>query len=57
MQSQTDLIDGQTKFVVDGKKDEAVEVIMTYILREIWFHLSGIDFPHRVWKKLKLLFN
>jgi hypothetical protein len=28
-------IDDQTKFVVDGKKDEAMGVIMTYILLEI----------------------
>jgi hypothetical protein len=47
----------QKKFVVDGKKDEVVGVIMTYILREIRFHLSGIDCPHQVWKKIKLLFD
>jgi hypothetical protein len=36
----------QAKFVVDGKKDEVVWVIMTYILQEFHFHISGIDFPH-----------
>jgi hypothetical protein len=30
-------------FVIDGKKDEVVGVIMTYISREIHFHTSGID--------------
>jgi hypothetical protein len=30
---------------------------MTYISPDIWFHLNGIDCPHQVWKKLKLLFN
>jgi hypothetical protein len=35
-------------FIVDGKKDEAVGVITTYILQEIHFHISGIDFPHQV---------
>jgi hypothetical protein len=49
--------DDQAKIVVDGKKDEVVGVIRTYISREIWFHLSGIDFPHRVWMKLKSLFD
>jgi hypothetical protein len=48
-----DPTDDQVKFVVDGKKDEAVGVIMTYISWEIDFHLSGIDCPHQVWKKLK----
>jgi hypothetical protein len=43
----------QEKFIVDGKKDEVVGVIMTYISWEIQFHLSGIEFPHQVWKKLK----
>jgi hypothetical protein len=31
-------------------------VITTYILQEIWFHTSWIDFPHQVWKKLKSIF-
>jgi hypothetical protein len=47
----------RTKFVFDGKKDEDVGVIVTYILGEIHFHIGGIDFPHQVWKKLKSLFN
>jgi hypothetical protein len=52
-----DPTDDHEKFIVDGKKDEVVGVIMTYISWEIWFHLSGIDFPHQVWKKLKSLFD
>jgi hypothetical protein len=44
-------------FDVDGNKDEVVGVIMTYILREIHFHISGIKFPHKVWNKLKSLFD
>jgi hypothetical protein len=47
----------QEKFIVYGKKDEAVGVIMTYISREIRFHINGIDFPHQVWKKMKSLFD
>jgi hypothetical protein len=35
----------QEKFVVDGKKDEAIGVITTYISREICFHLNGINYP------------
>jgi hypothetical protein len=37
-----------TKFVFDGKKDEAIGVIKTYISQDIRFHISGIDFPHQV---------
>jgi hypothetical protein len=50
-------IDDHEKFVVDGKKDKDVGVITTYISWEIQFHLSGIDCPHQVWRKLKSLFN
>jgi hypothetical protein len=45
------------KFVVDGKRDEDVWVITTYISQEIQFHLSGIEFLHQVWRKLKLVFD
>jgi hypothetical protein len=31
------------KFVVDGKKDEAMRVIKIYISWKINFHISGID--------------
>jgi hypothetical protein len=41
-------IDDQVKFVVHGKKDEVVGIIMTYISWEIKFHLSGIDFHNQV---------
>jgi hypothetical protein len=34
-----------------------VGVITMYILWEIHFHISGIDFPHQVWKKMELFFN
>ena len=47
----------QTKFIIDGKKNEDVGVIMTYILWEICFHLIGINYPHQFWKKLKSLFD
>jgi hypothetical protein len=33
--------DDQVKFVIDGKKDEVVGVITTYISQEIHFHTSG----------------
>jgi hypothetical protein len=52
-----DPTNNQENFFVDGKKDEVVGVITTYILREIQFHLSGINFPHQVWKNLKSLFD
>jgi hypothetical protein len=32
-------------------------VIMTYILWEVHFHISGIDYPHQVWKKMNSLFE
>jgi hypothetical protein len=51
-----DPIDDHVKFVFDMKKDDVVGVITTYILREIHFHLSGIDFLHQFWKKIKTLF-
>jgi hypothetical protein len=44
-----DPMDDQMKFVVDGKKDEVVGVITTYISWEIQFHTSGINFPHQVY--------
>ena len=44
-------------FVVDGKKDEDVGVIMTYISWDILFPTSGSDNPREVWKKLKSLFE
>ena len=51
------LTNDQAKFFIDKNKDEAIGVIMTYISREIRFHIKGINFPHVVWGKLKLLFN
>jgi hypothetical protein len=41
-------IGNQVKFIDHGKKDEDVGVIVTYISWEIFFHLSGIDYPHQV---------
>jgi len=52
-----DPTDDHENFVVYGKKDEAMRVIMTYISWEIHFHLSGIDFPHEVLKNMNALFN
>jgi hypothetical protein len=43
-----DPTNSQTKFLVDGKKDEFVGVIMTYISWEIQFYLNGINCPHQV---------
>ena len=50
-------MDDQEKFVIDGKKGEAIGVITTYISQDIHFHISGIDYPHAIWKKLKSLFD
>jgi hypothetical protein len=50
-------MNNEAKFIVDRKQDEVVGVIKTYISREIQFHLSGIDFPHQVCRKLKSLFD
>ena len=52
-----DLSDDQVKFIIDRKKNEVVGVITTYISYEIQFHMSGVDFPHDVWNKLKSLFD
>ena len=52
-----DPTDSQETFVIDGKKDEVVGVITTYISREIRFHSSRIDYPYEIWKKLKSLFD
>ena len=49
--------DAYEKFTINGKKDEVVGVIATYISHEIRFRTSGIDFPHELWKKLKSLFD
>jgi hypothetical protein len=49
--------DALKKISIDGKKDEVLGVIMTYISWEIHFHLSGLDCLHLVWKKMKTLFN
>jgi hypothetical protein len=46
----------QAKIVFDGKKDDVVGVITTYISREIQFHISGIDCPHQVWNEMNSLF-
>ena len=47
----------QAKFIIDEKKYEAIGFITTYISQEIWFHTSGIDCPHEVWKNLKSLLD
>lgn len=43
--------------MVNGKKYEVVGVTTTYISREIRFHSSANNYPNKVWKKLKKLFN
>jgi hypothetical protein len=51
------LTNDQAKFIVVGKKDEVVGVIMTYISWEIHFHINGIKYPNQFWKKLNLMFD
>ena len=46
--STFDLTDSYANFSINVKKDEVAGVIMTYILREIFFHTSGIDYPRVV---------
>jgi hypothetical protein len=48
-----DLTDEHANLFLGGKKDEVVRVITTYILWEIYFNLSGINYPHQFCKKLK----
>ena len=50
-------MDVYSKFAIEVKKDEVVGIITTYILREIPFHTSGIDFLHVVWTNMKTLLN
>ena len=52
-----DLSNAHEKFVINGKKDEDVKVITTYMSCDIWFHTSGINYHHEVQKKLKSLFD
>jgi len=47
----------QETLVINGKKDKAVGIIMTYISWKIHFHISGIDYLHQVWKNMKMLFD
>jgi hypothetical protein len=47
----------QEKFIVDGKKFEAMGVIMTYISWGIQFHLSEVNFLHQVLKNMKSLYD
>jgi hypothetical protein len=42
-----DPTDDQMKFIVDGKNNEVVGFIMTYISQEILFHTNVIDNPHQ----------
>ena len=57
--TKLDIIDTtneQAKLIIE-KKDKFVRVIMTYILSEIHFQTSGINYPHVVWNKIKSFFN
>ena len=45
------------KFIVDKNKDEAIGVITTYISQYIQFHTTRFNFPHKLQKKLKSLFE
>jgi hypothetical protein len=49
--------DEHEKFIMNGKKDEVVGVMLTYIYREIHFHTSEINLLNQVWKKLKTMFD
>jgi hypothetical protein len=49
--------DDSRKFIIDGKKDDVVGVVTTYISREIHFHTSGIDCQNNFWKKLNTMFD
>lgn len=51
------LKDDHENFFINGKNDEVVSVMTTYISREIHFHISGLDCPNEVWKKLKKLLD
>lgn len=52
-----DLSNDQEKFFIDINKYEAIGVITTYISQDIYFQMSGINYPHEVSKKLKSLFD
>ena len=52
-----DPLDTLAKFEVNGKKEEFVGVITTYILWEIQFHTSIIVCPLQVLKNLKSSFD
>ena len=47
---------GHEKFDVNGNTYEDVGVTMTYIIRDIQFHISEIDYLKGVWMKMKKLF-
>jgi len=52
-----DFKDRHEKFIVNGKKDNIVEVMMTYIYQEIPFDTSKIEHLNLVWKKLKTMLD
>ena len=52
-----DSMKAYANFSIDVKRDEAMGVITTYILREICFHTSGIICPHVIWIKLNTVLN
>ena len=47
----------QIELLIDGKEDDAIAVITTYISQEICFHTSGINYPHCIWKDMNSLFD
>jgi hypothetical protein len=49
--------DDHEKSFLNGNKDDNIGVMTTYILRDIWFHLSGIHYRNEEWNKLKKLFD
>ena len=48
--------DEHNKLIINGKKDKCIGIMTTYISREIYFHISRINYPNQLRKKLKNTF-
>ena len=55
--SIADSNDAEDNFSINRKNVEVMGIIMTYILRDIFFHTREINCPHVIWTKMKTLFN
>lgn len=49
--------DEHENIIVNGNKEKDVGFMVSYISMNIFFHVSGINNPRQVWKKLKTLFD